>query len=269
MGRCLIAITLAGIFLNPFAVPAIEAEKPIEVPRLFGTFAPKNGDWSEYTIFDKATGKQAVMRMSIVGIEGNSYWYEVVNEEGEGRNIVKMLVKGDPNDPENIQRFIMKSGVNPAREMPRDFVIMGRKMASHMFEQRSGIPISPTVKLQNIKTGDGVATVPAGTFEVGLHQIVDMAGKVYAEYKFSQEVSPFGVVASDAGNTTMVLVNHGSGAESLITEEPEMMSQPPGMPKGMPRGMAPGMVPPQGTGPGPGNGIKPIPGMGTGYEPKR
>jgi hypothetical protein len=269
MSRYLVAVIFAFLFLNPFAVSAAEAETPLEVPRLFGTFAPKSGAWSEYAISDKATGKRAVMRMSIVGTDGGSYWYEVVNEEGEGSNIIKMLVKGDPNHPENIQRLIMKSGASPAREMPREFVLMGRRMASHMFEQRSGIPTSPEVKLQNVRTGEGVVTVPAGTFEVGLHQIVDDSGKVYAEYRFSPVVSPFGVVTSDAGNTTMVLIGHGIGAKSIITEEPAMMSQPPGMPEGMPRGMVPGMVPPQGMGPGPGNDIKPIPGMGTGYEPKQ
>lgn len=268
MGRYLVIVIFACLFLFSSPVAAEEAGKPFEVPRLFGTFAPKPGVWSEYAIFDKATGKRIVMRMSIVGTEGDSYWYEVVNREGEGVNIVKMLVKGDPNDPENIQRFIMKSGANPAQEMPRDFVLMGRRMAGHMFEQRSGIPTSPKVILQNIKTGEGVATVPAGTFDVSLHQIVDTAGKVYAEYKFSEEVRPFGVVTSDAENTTMILAAHGTGAESLITEEPTMMTQPPGMPEGMPRGMPPGMTPPQGMGPGAGSDIRQLPGMGTGYEPR-
>jgi hypothetical protein len=263
MGRYLITTILACLFLSPFAVITAEAEKPREVPRLFGTFAPKPEVWSEYAIIDKATGKRTVMRMSIVGVEGDSYWYEVVNREREGSNIVKMLVKGDPNDPENIQRLIMKSGTNPAREMGRDFVLMGRRMASHMFEQRSGIPTSTRVDLQNVKTGDGTATVPAGTFAVSLHQIVDAAGKVYAKYKFSQEVRPFGVVASDAENTAMILLGHGTGAKSLITEEPAMMTQPPGMPEGMPRGMVPGMEPP------PGSGIRQIPGMGTGYDTKK
>jgi hypothetical protein len=262
-------ITFVCLIVSPFLVSASEAEQPYQVPRLFGTFAPKPGVWSEYAIFDKATGRRSVMRMSIVGVEGDSYWYEVTNREGGGRNIVKMLVKGDPNDPENIQRLIMKSGENPAQEMPRDFVIMGRRMAGHMFEQRSGIPTSPTANLQNVRTGKGVVTVPAGTFDVELHQIVDSAGKVYGEYKFSREVGPFGVVASEAENTTMVLAGHGTGAKSLITEEPTMMTQPPGMPEGMPMGLPPGMAPPQGMGPGPGSDIRQIPGMGTGYEPRK
>ena len=269
MGRNLITVILVCLFLNPLAVIAAEAEKQFDVPRLFGTFAPKPGVWSEYGIYDKSTGRRTVMRMSIVGVEKDSYWYEVFNSESGGSNIVKMLVKGDPNEPENIQRLIMKSGVNPAQEMPREFVLMGRRMASHMFEQRSGIPASPKVEMRNVKTGEGVVTVPAGTFEVSLHQIVDTTGKVYAEYKFSQEVRPFGVVSSDAENTTMVLLGHGTGAESLITEEPTMMTKPPGMPEGMPRGMPPGMGPPQGMGPEPGSKIRQIPGMGTGYEPRQ
>ncbi len=235
-----------------------ETENQRDVPRLFGTFSPNPGAWSEYTIFDKSTRKRSVMRMSIVGIEADAFWYEVENRDGEGSNIVKMLVKGDPNDPENIQRFIIKSGADPAQEMPRDFVFMGRRMAGHMFEQRSGIPSSPQANLRNIKTGVGSATVPAGTFHVSLHQIVDTAGKVYAEYKFSENVFPFGVVTSDADNSTMVLVGHGIGAKSLITEEPIMMTQPPGM--------LPGMVPPPGQGPK--NHIQEIPGMGRGYEPQ-
>ncbi len=266
MGRYLTSVILACFFLIPSIVTAAGTEDQRDIPRLFGTFSPKPGVWSQYAIFDKSTGKRSVMRMSIVGIEADAFWYEVENREGGGSNIVKMLVKGDPNDPENIQRLIMKSGANPAQEMPLDFVLMGRRMASHMFEQRSGIPSSPTLNLRNIKTGIGSATVPAGTFDVSLHQIVDTAGKVYAEYKFSEDVHPFGVVTSDAEYSTMVLVGHGTGAKSLITEEPTMMTQPPGMPEGMPRGMPPGMVPPPGQGPPP--PIQQIPGMGRGYEPQ-
>ena len=266
MGRYLISVILASLFFIPSFLTAAEIEEQRTVPRLFGTFSPKPRVWSEYAIFDKSTGKRTVMRMSIVGVEADAYWYEVENREGGGSNIVKMLVTGDPNDPENIQRLITKSDANPAQEMPRDFVLTGRRMASHMFEQRSGIPSNPALKLENKKTGVRSATVPAGTFDVSLHQIVDSAGKVYAEYKFTTDVHPFGVVSSDAENSTMVLVRYGTGAKSLITQEPTMMTRPPGLPEGMPRGMPPGMGPMPGQGPG--NTIWQNPGMGRGYEPK-
>ncbi len=264
MGSYLISVILVIFLFVPSFLPAAETERQADVPRIFGTFSPRNGVWSEYAIFDKSTGMRTVMRMSIVGVEGDAYWYEVVNREGDGTNIIKMLVKGDPNDPENIQRLIMKSGEKAAQEMPRDFVLMGRRMATHMFEQRSGIPARPAVNLKNIKTGTGSATVPAGTYDVSLHKIVDESGKVYAVYKFSEEVHPFGVVSSDAEYSTMVLVGLGTDAKSLINEEPAMMTQPPGMPEGLPRGMPPGMNPTPGQFPkGP---IRQIPGMGEGYE---
>jgi hypothetical protein len=266
MDRYFILVIIASLFFPPSFLTAAEIEEQRIVPRLFGTFSPKTGGWSEYAIYDKSTGKRTVMRMSIVGIEADAYWYEVENREGGGSNIVKMLLTGDPNDPENIQRLIMKSGANPAQEMPRDFVLMGRRMVSHMFEQRSGISSNPALKLENKKTGVGSATVPAGTFDVSRHQIVDSAGKVYAEYKINTDVHPFGVVSSDAENATMVLVGYGIGAKSLITQEPAMMTRPPNIPEGAPIRMPPGIGPMPGQGPG--NPIRQNPGMGRGYEPK-
>lgn len=255
MGRYLFPFFLICIFVFPTAGMAAETEIPAEVPRLFGAFLPKEGAWSQYTVTEKQTGRKTLMRMSIVGKEDGSYWYEVINDEEGARNIVKMLVKGDPNDPENIQRLIMKSGRGPAQEMERDFVLMGRRMASHMFEQRSGIPSSPATALTNNKTGTGKVKVPAGTFSVTNHQIVDANGKVYAEYKFSKSIHPFGVVTSDTENSSMVLLDHGTGAKSLITGTPAMMTQPPGM------------EPPAGRGPD--SGIRELKGMGTGYEPDK
>ena len=151
MGRYLILVILASLFSPLSFLTAAEIEEQRAVPGIFGAFSPKPGVWSEYAIFDKPTGKRTVMRMSIVGIEADAFWYEVENREGGGSNIVKMLLTGDPNDPENIQRLIMKSGANPAQEMPRDFVLTGNRMARHMFEQRSGIPSNPALKLENKK----------------------------------------------------------------------------------------------------------------------
>jgi hypothetical protein len=136
-----------------------------------------------------------------------------------------------------------------------------------MFEQRSGIPGSQSASLKNEVVGRGELKVPAGTFNVTNHQIVDANGKVYAEYKFSKNIHPFGVVTSDTDNTSMVLLDHGADAKTMITETPTMMTQPPGMPQGMPRGMPPGIEPPAGRGPD--SGLREMKGMGSGYEPAR
>jgi hypothetical protein len=232
--------TVVSIFIFLFAFSATSEETTGKIPRLFGTFSPQNGAWSEYAVFDKTTGERILMRIAIVGMEGNSHWYEVANEGQKDRNIVKMLVKGDPYDNENIQRLILKTGDKPAQEMPLDFVMMGRKMANHMFEQRSGIPIQTGIQLKNEVIGKGHLVVPAGEFPITKHQIIDDKGIVYARYTFSNDVFPLGVVSSETEKSSMVLLDYGTNAVSAITEDPEKMSLPPGMPEGLPRGMPPG-----------------------------
>jgi len=182
MGRFFGTMFVAIIWAGLIAVTAAAAEKQGAGPRLFGTFAPKPGVWSEYAIFDKASGRRTVMHLSIVGIEDNSYWYEIVDTEGDDPYIVKMLVNGDPNDPANIHRIITKSGKKPARETPPDLIPKDYKSKVFLLETRSGIPVNRESNLRNIKTGDGEATVPAGSFAVSLHRVLDKSGKVYAEY---------------------------------------------------------------------------------------
>jgi len=269
MGRYVITIILACLFIIPSAVIATEAEMSPGAVRLMGTFSPKTGAWSEYAMFDNTTGKRTVMRMSIVGVESDSYWYETIFKEGEESKIVKMMITGDPNDPENIKRLIIKSGQEKAQEMDRDSLQKIRIQAGRTFEEQSGIPEGSNVNMKDIETGVGIATVPAGTFDVSLHQIVDTSGTVYAEYKYSGDVRPFGIVTSESKNTTMVLVGYGDGAKSLITEETAIMHSPPVEPEKQPKEKEPATIPQQGTGIEPGGNIRQIPGMGTGYESKQ
>ncbi len=269
MGRYAIAIILAYLFINPSAVIASEAGKSPRTVRIMGTFAPKTGVWSEYALFDNSTGKRTVMRMSIVGVENDSYWYETIIKEGEGIKVVKMLITGDPVDPENIKRLIVKSDTEPAREMDKDSVQEVRMLAGRTFEQQIGLPAGADVNMKDIETGAGVATVPAGTFDVSLHKIVDTTGTVYAEYKYSEDVRPFGIVTSESENTTMVLIGNGDGAKSLIVEEPVMMQRQSVGPEKTLEEKKAGGRPQQSLGLEPGSIIRTIPGMGTGYEPKQ
>ncbi len=238
MARPVRFLVLAAVIA---AGPALAG--PPQVPRLFGTFQPEVGVWSEYLVKEKTTGRATRMRMAIVGREDGGWWYEVVQDDGQSRNIVKMLVRGDPDRPDNIQRLILKSGDRPATEMPKDFVAMGRRMAVHMFERRSGVPAAETGGLRAETAGRRTVTVPAGTFEAEVHRIVDAEGRVRATYDFVPEVKPFGVVTSDTATTTMELLAHGTDARSAIQETPVPMQAPPGMPADLPRGLPPGMGP--------------------------
>jgi len=190
-------------------------------------------------------GKKSTMRNAIVGKEGDAFWYEVAVTEGGVRNIIKMFLKGDPNNPENIQRLIMKNGDQPAQEMPREFVVMGRRMATTMFETRSGSSVVNQPNLKAEEVGTEQVTVPAGTYKVTRNRILDATGKVLATYDFNKEILPFGVVRSATDKVKMELIATGKDAVSFITEQPVMMKTPPGMPESNPRGTPPGMEAPK------------------------
>ncbi|PLX44718.1 MAG: hypothetical protein C0609_05050 [Deltaproteobacteria bacterium] len=238
MRRILSLIIAAVVIL--FSVTTVIADDMGQVPRIFGTFKPVAGAWSEYEVLEKDTGKTLTMRMSVLEVMGDKFWYEVVNREGGAVNIIKMLVKGDPNDSENIQRLIMKSGDSPAQEMPMDFVKMGRRMAKQTFSARSGVP-ADTTGITVKELGKLEVSVPAGTFMGDQKQLVDEEGNILATFITYDEILPFGIVVSDSKEAVMKLLANGSDAKSLITEEAGVMQMPPGMPK-MPRGNPPGMM---------------------------
>lgn len=247
------AVLLLPVLISG-ALPAGAQAPPVNAPpKFFGVFATTVGGWSEYAVTETESGKKSTMRNSVVGKEGDSFWYEVAITEGGVRNIIKMSLKGDPNNPENIQRLIMKNGDQPAQEMPREFVVMGRRMATNMFQTRSGSAVVDQPNLKTEEVGNEKVTVPAGTYNVTRNRIIDATGKVLATYDFNKDVLPFGVVRSTTDKVTMELLASGMDAVSQITEKPEMMKRPPGMPDTNPRGTPPGME-------APGSGLSPASG---------
>jgi hypothetical protein len=249
IGMLLLPALVAGVM--PARAQGPPATSP---PRFFGTFSTIVGGWSEYAGTETEGGKKSTMRNAIVGKEGDAFWYEVDITEGGARNIIKMYLKGDPNNPENIQRLIMKNGDQPAQEMPREFVVMGRRMATAMFESRSGSTVANQPNLKTEETGASSVTVPAGTFTTTHYRILDGAGKVLASFDFSKDVLPMGIVRSETDKVKLELIATGKDAVSYITETPQMMKTPPGMPEGNPRGKPPGMIVPAAVAPPPASG---------------
>jgi hypothetical protein len=219
---------------------------------MFGTFSPSPGAWAEYEVASSGPGGATKMRISIVGMEGDAHWYEVRNKSGSSVNVIKMLVTGDPGaSSENIRRMIIKSGDSPAMEMNPDFLQMGRQMASHMFEKRSGMNRAKGEgKVEEV--GRRKVTVPAGTFETTQYRILDTEGASLGTYDTSPSIPPFGVILSETPEGTMRLLGHGGDAVSAITEKPQPMMAPGGMPPGgiPPGGMPPGGMPPGRVSPG-------------------
>jgi hypothetical protein len=238
------------------------AEEQKAPPRFFGIFATKVGAWSEYAVTEVEGGKKSTMRNAIVGKEGEGFWYEVAIADGGVTNIIRMYLLGDPNNPENIQRLIMKNGTQAAQEMPREFVVMGRRMATSMFESRSGSSVAnqPDIKVEEV--GTEKVTVPAGTVDVVKKRVLDASGKVLATFDFNKEILPFGVVRSETAKVKMELTGYGMDAKSQINETPVMMKTPPAMPEGNPRGKPPGTAVPSTATPAAGGYGAPAPASG-------
>ena len=187
-------------------------------PSFHGEFKPVVGGWSEYQMTSKREGTTK-MKVAIVDKEGDAYWYETVMEGGrQGRNIVKMLVSGDPGDTKNVKRMIVKTGNDPAMEMPVE-----------MMQQSSK---GQEAKGKVIDKGTETIKVPAGTFKTQHSQYQDAEG--VADTWVYKDVSPYGMIKSVSKDTEMVLIGYGTGARTLITETPQKFEMPQ-MPERRPR----------------------------------
>jgi hypothetical protein len=179
-------------------------------PRFYTDFKPVAGGWSEYEMTTKS-GEPSKMKIAIVDKEGDGYWYETVMEGGrQGRNIVKMLVSGNPGESKNVKRMIMKTGNRPAMEMPVEMM------------QQSSRGQEPKGKI--IDKGNETIKVPAGSFSTKHMQYQE--GENVVDTWVYKEVSPYGVIKSQSKDLEMVLIGYGTGAKTLITETPQKFEMP-------------------------------------------
>lgn len=213
-------VILSALFFVSFAHAQVGKSA---APKFYGDFKPVVGGWSEYEMKSKAE-PPTKMKIAVVGKEDNGYWYETVMEEKKGgRMISKMLVSGNPDDPNQVKRMIFKSGNEPAMEMP-----------VQMMQQR-GKPQETKSKM--VDKGSETIKVPAGTFTAQHFQYQD--GDTVVDTWVHKDISPYGLVKSLSKDHEMVLLAYGTDAKTLITEEPQkfkmpQMPQMPQMPKGMP-----------------------------------
>jgi hypothetical protein len=222
MRKSLIFI-MAFIFIMSQAAFA-QWGKDQQMQRFHGEFKPVVGAWAEYQMKGSDQGPTK-MKIAIVGKEGNAFWYETINDGQGGRNIMKMLLSGDPNDQKGVTRMIMKHGKEQATEMP--IMAMGQ-------DKKPAKAQPPKGKV--IDKGMETITVPAGTFTARHFQYQNE--KDVVDSWSSEKVPPYNMVKSSAKDFTMVLVGYGTGAKTAITETPKKF-QMPKMPAGMPPGMMP------------------------------
>ena len=181
-------------------------------PKFYGDFKPVVGAWAEYQITDKG-GKATKMKIAVVGKEGDHYWYEtVIDAKQDGKMVSKMLVSGSPDVTGNVKRMIFKNGNEPAMEMPVQMMQMSA-------EAKRG-----EAKGKFTDKGTESIKVPAGTFNARHMQYQD--GQAVVDTWVQKDVAPYGMVKSVSGESEMVLVGHGTGARTLITETPQKFDMP-------------------------------------------
>ncbi len=176
---------------------------------------PIVGNWAEYRMTGQ--GEEPVtMRASIVGQEGDYFWFETAITGADGEKMIsKMLISGDPNQEDGLKRMIVKSGDQPAMEMPIQ-ATKGPDMPG-MAEPEVEMMEEPDVSSSDL--GVDSVTVPAGTFEAEHWQF--KSGDKTSDVWVKAGVGPYGLVKSSGEGMTMELLAYGDGAESVITEEPQ------------------------------------------------
>jgi hypothetical protein len=181
--------------------------------------APAVGKWAEWEM--PGTGR---MRVAVVGSErreGASHvWIEMNVTGGKGGMVMKFLVPKYPYMMEDVKEVVMKPEGRPAMKLPASMV---QQMGSQM---TGGDPTRDFARRCAAATslGQERITVPAGTFTTHHWQDAETGHSVWVTASV-----PFGMVQSEGkdGKNRMVLVDHGTGATTAITEEPMAM---PGMP---------------------------------------
>jgi hypothetical protein len=172
---------------------------------------PEVGQWSWYTLSDVKSGRTYLLRQAVVGKEKvgmkTAHWveFEVVPRVGF-KTVYKMLMTGPATNPKNIHRAILKSGEDPAVELP---VPKDAKPAPRA--KRKSLGKEP------VQTGMGI--VEAEHFEVRSPSGDGPPKEIWV----SERIHPSGIVRLLSPNGEMSLRSHGTGGEygeSVIKETP-------------------------------------------------
>ena len=212
--------TAAAAFVVLLAVPVARAQNLAEICRRQEN--PPVGAWSEFRVVG-GPNDGATERLAVVGTEtraDTSYqWIEFsahgyrMSGSGDTTSVVmKGLARGGWAGMAQPRELIMKIGTAPAMEMP----VGGPDSGSGSLDDCAN---SKVVGWESV-------TVPAGTFRA-LHIQDDSGGGdawVVPDLPFGMIKGGMGGTPGDSGQ--MVLVAHGMGAKSAITETPRPAQTP-------------------------------------------
>lgn len=177
---------------------------------------PEVGRWAEYkAVFN---GKDPyTMRHAVIGSESRDgralKWLELrtSGNKKDGDMVYQMLVPGSAAQLGDVHEVVMKHGTQPAMKMDG---MMLKMIRGQMDKQSFLKDICKDVTL----VGAESVTVPAGKFDTQ-----HFHSAKYSSDSWITAGVPFSMVKSVGKDFEMVLVAHGDGAKSSITETPKSM----------------------------------------------
>jgi len=180
------------------------------------------GAWAEYELHGVG-GREAHgrMRNAVVGTElrGDTtfWWHESFVRADEGTLIIKSLIPGYPFDARQVRDLIMKMNDEPPTRMPEYMLAMmrtGDGPPDHAY-----LSVSECASAENL--GWEELDTPVGTVRA-LHSRTATPDGEAVDVWMTPAV-PFGIVRLSGGGVELVLLGHGTGATSAITEPPQEM----------------------------------------------
>jgi hypothetical protein len=194
------------------------------MPKLYGEFKmPQVGAYVEYKVVYPKNNSEKITKLSIVGKEKSPkgedlYWFE--QEETDPKTgdatIVKMLISGSPQDIKTMHRMIMKSGKEPAQELPPDLIQMINQAPTG--NKDTDQPKMKNLGIEKVKIKDQTMDCT--------HMRYTSKDKNTADVWTNAKVPLFSMVKSTSPEANFELVGYGTDAVTAIKEQPKVLELP-------------------------------------------
>lgn len=191
------------------------------MPKLYEEFKmPEVGAYVTYKVIYTKNKAERIITLSFVGKEKSEegedlYWFEQKETDPKtgNMNIMKMLISGNPQKPGTIHRMIVKSGKDPASELPQAIVQMINQIPSQKTEAEK--PKIKNLGTEKVKIKDETLKC--------VHFQYSSKDKTTEDVWTNAKVPLFSLVKSTTSEATWELLEYGTDAVSAIKEKPEVL----------------------------------------------
>jgi len=244
-----LSLTLAVLFVFVLAQPSM-GQIP-GMPKLYDEFKmPETGTYVTYKVIHTKNKVERITKLSLVGIEKSEGGIQPILKEGEIKkvleggevqpiskpkgedlywfeqkdtdpktgtvSIMKMLISGNPQKIGTVHRMIVKSGKDPASELPQAIIQMINQTPSQKTEAEKP-------KIKNL--GSEKVKIKDKTLEC-THLRYSSPDKTTEDVWTNDKVPLFSLVKSTTSEATWELLEYGTDAVSAIKEKPEVLEIP-------------------------------------------